>query len=176
MFSSDRFNYLAHKDFQAVELPYGNGGVSMFIFLPREGLNIYEFLSELSWDRYQEWFGDFRRVQGDLLLPRFKIEYQCSLKETLERLGMGEAFDLNRADFSAMGESKLRFAIGDVLHKTFVEVNEEGTEAAAVTSVEMVLSAVPTERFRMVVDRPFFFSIQERETGTVLFMGVVVEP
>lgn len=176
MFRSDRFNYLETEKFQAVELPYGDGKMSMFIFLPKEGSSLQQFISELNIKDLKKWLTDFSSERGELLLPRFKVEYKTSLNNYLKQLGMAEAFDLERANFSLMAKSKLRFAIGDVLHKTFVEVNEEGTEAAAVTSVEMVMSAVPTNRFRMVVDHPFFFLIRENETGIILFAGAVVEP
>ncbi len=176
MSRSDRFNYLETEKFQAIGLPYGDGKMSMFIFLPGKGSSLQEFISELNIKDLKKWLTEFSSLRGELLLPRFKLEYKTSLNNSLKKLGMGEAFDLERANFSLMAKSKLRFAIGDVLHKTFVEVNEEGTEAAAVTSVEMVMSAVPMERFRMVVDHPFFFLIQENDTGTILFAGVVVEP
>lgn len=188
MSRSDRFNYFANEKFQAVELPYGDGKMSLFIFLPTETPpekrgrfasgteGLIQFFTELSSVNWEKWLSEFHSVQGELFLPRFKLEYKTSLTQPLKKLGMDEAFDLTRADFSLMAKGNLQFAIGDVLHKTFIEVNEEGTEAAAVTSVEMVLSAIPTDRFRMVVDRPFFFAIQENETRTILFMGVVVEP
>ncbi len=176
MRQSARFNYLETDDFQAVELPYGNGRTSMFIFLPRETVGLDGFLKRLTLDNWQVWLSLFVSREGELLLPRFKMEYKTSLNDALTQLGMGIAFDLERADFSLMGTGQRRFAIGDVKHKSFVEVNEEGTEAAAVTSVEMVLAAVPQNRFRMVVNRPFFFLIRDNEMGTVLFLGAVVNP
>ena len=103
-----------------------------------------------------------------MMLPRFKLEYEATLNNTLEALGMGIAFG-SGADFSGMGPNLF---ISEVRHKTFVEVNEEGTEAAAVTAVVGVKS-VPSV-FR--VDRPFFFAIYDAETETILFMGTVTEP
>ena len=104
-----------------------------------------------------------------MMLPRFKLEYEVTLNDTLEALGMGIAFS-GGADFSGMGP--LGLFISEVRHKTFVEVNEEGTEAAAVTAVTMVESTKPVFR----VDRPFFFAIYDTMTKTILFMGTVVEP
>ena len=105
------------------------------------------------------------------------MEYEISLKDALQNMGMAIAFNQEKADFRNL--SKTEAFIGDVKHKTFVEVNEEGTEAAAVTSVEMrVTSAMPSEEppFRMVVDRPFFFTISDRQTGTIIFMGAIKNP
>ncbi|MGQ9678187.1 MAG: serpin family protein [bacterium] len=176
MVRSGKFRYLETAEFQAVELPYGDGKMSMLIFLPAVGVKLDSLISRLSSATWQEWWNRFRSRQGAVHLPRFKITYEKSLKEVLVKLGMGIAFDLNRADFSLMGKNRPGFAIGDVKHKSFVEVNEEGTEAAAVTSVEMVLAAVPEGRFEMVVNRPFLFAIQDNENGAIVFLGVVKSP
>lgn len=176
MMRSGKFRYLETEGLQAVELPYGEGQVSMLIFLPAAG-KLADLITQLSSAFWQEWWGRFRSREGTVLLPRFKLEYEQSLRDVLIELGMGIAFDLNQADFSLMGKGGPGFAIGDVKHKTFVEVNEEGTEAAAVTSVEMVLAAVPSQpRFEMVVNRPFLFAIQDNGTGAILFLGVVRNP
>ncbi len=176
MTRSGKFRYLETAELQAVELPYDEGKVSMLIFLPARGKldSLIFYLSSSTW---QEWRGRFRSREGTVWLPRFKMEYEKSLKEVLTELGMGVAFDLNQADFSLMGKGGPGFAIGDVKHKSFVEVNEEGTEAAAVTSVEMVLASVPPQpRFEMVINRPFLFAIQDNETGTILFLGAIRNP
>ncbi len=176
MMRSGKFRYLETDAFQAVELPYGEGEVSMLIFLPAAG-KLDDLIAQLSSAFWQESRGRFQSREGTVLLPRFKLEYEQSLRDVLIELGMGIAFDLNQADFSLMGKGGPGFAIGDVKHKTFVEVNEEGTEAAAVTSVEMVLASVPPQsRFEMVVNRPFLFAIQDNETGAILFLGEVRNP
>lgn len=102
------------------------------------------------------------------------MEYDLTLNDALKALGMGVAFS-DKANFSGMGDN---LSISEVKHKTFVKVNEEGTEAAAVTSVGIVpLAALPSEEpFRMIVNRPFFCAIRDNQTGTVLFMGSIVEP
>lgn len=176
MMRSGKFRYLETAQFQAVELPYGDGKMSMLIFLPAVGVKLDSLITRLSSATWQEWWNRFRSRQGAVHLPRFKITYETSLQEVLVKLGMGLAFDLNRADFSLMGKNRPGFAIGDVKHKSFVEVNEEGTEAAAVTSVEMVMAAVPAERFEMIVNRPFLFAIQDNETGVIVFLGAVKSP
>jgi serpin B len=123
--------------------------------------------------------GQFRATDGDISLPRFRVTYEAGLNDALKAMGMGVAFDPAQADFSGMMEtSGQRVYISRVKHKTFAEVNEEGTEAAAVTSVEMRTTslAAPTRTFRMVVDHPFFFAIRDNQTGAVLFMGSISEP
>ncbi|MGQ9708823.1 MAG: serpin family protein, partial [bacterium] len=172
---SGRFNYRAGEGFQAVALPYGEGRFSMVVLLPDDSLGLEGLILNLTDENWQRWQADFESRQGEVELPRFKIEYEQSLKEVLKRQDMAVAFDLNRADFSEMS-NRSGIAIGDVKHKSFIEVNEEGTEAAAVTSVEMVMTAMPVDRFRMVVDRPFVFAIQDNKTAAIIFLGAVVKP
>ena len=105
-----------------------------------------------------------------LMLPSFKAEYDVSLNAALQRLGMKEAFT-SSADFSDMSKEPLM--ISEVRQKTFIEVNEEGSEAAAITSVSMMRASLGPEPVRFTVDRPFVFLIRERTSGTVLFMGLV---
>ncbi len=175
MHRSGKFSYFAGTGFEAVELPYGQGKISMFLLLPEEKTGLPALLKQLTPENWSAWRARFASRQGEIALPRFRIEYEQSLKPALSQLGMGLAFDLNRADFSAMC-SQPRLAIGDVKHKSFIEVNEEGTEAAAVTSVEMVMTAIPVNSFSLVFNRPFLFLIQDNTTGTILFIGTVVHP
>lgn len=116
---------------------------------------------------------------GDLMLPRFKVEWQSKLNEALQALGMAEAFDSSRADFSQMAKVKPgELFISEVKQKSWCEVNEEGTVAAAVTSVGMSTTSAqrPREKFVMKVDHPFFFAIRDNLTGVVLFMGSIRNP
>ena len=176
MFQRNDFRYLENELFQAVILPYGkNERVSMYIFLPAESAGLEQLYAELNSANWNEWIASFSSMEGEIGLPRFKFEYETSLNDTLKSLGMGIAFDDNAADFSGMRPIPPRLVISEVKHKTFVEVNEEGTEAAAVTSVEVGVTAMP-ETFSMIVDRPFFFTITDDITGTILFMGSVLEP
>jgi serpin B len=178
MSQSGEYNYYKGDNFQAVSLPYGGGRVSMYVFLPDEGATLDAFhksLNRASWDR---WMSAFEETRGDIVMPRFKLEYEIELNDALKALGMGLAFDAGRADFSGMLQTANNAYINKVKHKTFVEVNEEGTEAAAVTSAEVQITSMrqPRDMFRMVVDRPFFCAIRDNETGTVLFMGAIVDP
>jgi serpin B len=176
MYRNDDFEYLETDLFQAVRLPYGkNERVGMYLFLPAAPAGLEEFQANLNGANWNSWISSFRSMEGNLSLPRFSFEYETSLKNTLEALGMGIAFEEGAADFSGMRPTPPDLFISEVKHKTFVEVNEEGTEAAAVTSIEVGTTAMP-EIFYMNLDRPFFFAIADDMTGTILFMGSVLEP
>ncbi|KYC36061.1 proteinase inhibitor I4 serpin [Scytonema hofmannii PCC 7110] len=170
------YRYYENQQFQAISLPYGkDGNVSFYIFLPKETSSLKSFYQNLSAENWDNWMSQFSKREGFVRLPRFKMDYDITLNKALTALGMGEAFS-NKANFSAMGKN---LKISEVKHKTFLEVNEEGTEAAAATSVGIVpLSAkVPSEEpFSMIVNRPFFCTIRDNRTGSILFMGSIVEP
>ena len=161
-------------------LPYGKGGVSMLVFLPDEMKSLREFERDLTPENWDGWMKSFRSTQGTLMLPRFKVEWESKLNDALMALGMEEAFNPTRADFSQMAKvnSGNNLFISSVKHKSICEVNEEGTVAAAVTSVTATVTSVqqPREKFVMKVDRPFFFAIRDNLTGIVLFMGSVKNP
>ena len=164
------YPYFRGERFEATSLPYGDGRMSMYIFLPNRDSNLNEFLGDLNAENWASWLSQFSpgREDSTMMLPRFKLEYEVKLNDALEALGMGIAFG-GGADFSGMGPNLF---ISEVRHKTFVEVNEEGTEATAVTSVGGATSAPPVFR----VDRPFFFAIYDNRTNAILFMGTVTEP
>ena len=124
------------------------------------------------------WMKSSRITPGDLRLPRFKVEWESKLNDALKALGMAEAFDPKRANFSQMAElnSGNNLYISEVRHKSWCEVNEEGTVAAAATSVVGSLTSIQPERFFMKIDRPFFFAIRDNPTGILLFMGSVTNP
>ena len=162
------YPYFRGETFEATSLPYGDGRVSMYIFLPDQNSNLNEFLDGLNADNWEGWISQFQNRGQELMVPRFKLEYEVSLNDTLKALGMEIAFG-DGANFSGIGP---HLFISEVKHKTFVEVNEEGTEAVAATVVAKATSIPPVFR----VDRPFFFAIYDAETQTILFMGTVTEP
>jgi len=178
MNQSGRFMYLETPIFQAVSLPYGDGRVSMYIFLPAKSAGLEQFHKGLTAAGWGKWMEDFSETQGSVRLPRFKVEYEETLNDALKALGMRVAFEESRADFSGMIENVGRVFISQVKHKTFAEVNEEGTEAAAVTSTEMRATSAqrPMRTFQMVVDRPFFCAIRDNTSGAILFMGSIYDP
>lgn len=174
MSQKGEYRYYENEKLQAVSLPYGKDGkLSLYIFLPNQNTSLSDFYQGLNTENWEKWMTLFRNREGLIRLPRFRIEYDITLNDTLKALGMGVAFG-DKANFSGIGDNLL---ISEVKHKTFVEVNEEGTEAAAATSVAIAVTAAPAqEPFLMIVDRPFFYSIRNNQTGTVLFMGSIVEP
>jgi serine protease inhibitor len=167
------YGYYETDTFQAVSLPYGKeGALAMYIFLPNSNSNLATFLQQLTPENWNQWMEEFSVEPAIIEIPRFKIEYEVELQNTLTDLGMAGIFDSSKADFSPMTTDK-NVAVDSVKHKTFVEVNEEGTEAAAVTSIGLTRSGAP---FQMNVNRPFFCAIRDHTTGTILFMGTIVDP
>ncbi|MFZ0828412.1 MAG: serpin family protein [Verrucomicrobiia bacterium] len=170
-----RFIYQEGDGFQAVRLPYAGGRLQMYLFLPETNSSPATLLAGIdgsTWrDKILPGFGD---REGTLAFPRFKLDYEVVLNDPLKALGMRHAFE--DADFSAMASEPL--FVSQVKQKSFVDVNEEGTEAAAVTTVAMHTSAMikPVKPFEMMVDRPFFFVIGDGETQSILFMGLVYDP
>ena len=168
--------YMANNEFQAVKLPYGDGEMSMTIVLPNEQKSYEEFQTLLSAEKWGVLQSDFKSMRGTLLLPKFKMEYETELNDALEALGMASAFT-DSADFSKMVEGDASLLISKVKQKTYIDVNEEGTEAAAVTSVQMEATSAPVDDpFEMEVNRPFFLMITDDETGVILFIGFVANP
>ena len=175
MWQRKTFSYQEGNGFQAVRLPYAGGRLQMYLFLPDTSSSPAKLLAGMDNDTWRDKIlPRFRDREGTLAFPRFKLEYDVVLNDPLEALGMRHAFD--DADFSAMAAEPL--FVSKVKQKSFVEVNEEGTEAAAVTTVTMKSMAImePIKPFEMIVDRPFFFVIEDSETRSVLFMGVVYDP
>ena len=172
-----KYLYLETDQFQAVSLPYGNETLSFEVLLPREDVDLDTFYEQLTSENWQAWMNQMRSRDGHIGLPRFQFEYEADLIESLKAMGMNEAFEAGQADFSSL--TPLEAAINQVKHKTYIDVNEEGTEAAAVTSIGIVATSAqvdPEPPFQMVVDRPFFAAIRDRETGTLLFMGTIMDP
>ncbi|MBU9711233.1 serpin family protein [Evansella tamaricis] len=175
MSQGNYFQYTKAPEYEVIRLPYMEGRVSMDILLPDEKMSVEDLLEmiqqgEITWDVSEE------EVEGQLKLPKFTFTTDMQLNSILESLGMPTAFESEKADFSRMTTDYPLF-ISEVKHKSFIEVNETGTEAAAVTSIGMDAgSAPPDDPFEMVVDRPFLFRIIDETTGVILFMGHVVDP
>lgn len=163
--------YARTQSYEAAELLYGNGAFAMVIVLPAAGQTVADLVAAMDASAWSDLTGRLADSEVELRLPRFKFELTRELKDDLSALGMDIAFDPNRADFYGIADVRPdRLYLTRVLQKTFVEVNEEGTEAAAATAVGVgVTSAPPT----MEVNRPFLFAIRERLSGTVVFMGQV---
>jgi serpin B len=174
MFQKEDFKYGQAETLQLLELPYKGDDLSMLVLLPKAKDGLAELESELTAENLAVWQKQMRKMKVMVHLPKFKMTSQFGLAETLKAMGMPDAFDANKADFSGMTGKKDLF-ISDVIHKAFVEVNEEGTEAAAATGVVMATrSAVRYPQFR--ADHPFVFVIKDNNTGSILFVGRVVDP
>jgi len=170
-------NYLSNDLIQAVELQYGYGNYSMIILLPQYNKTLDDIINELNNENWNSWLSEFYEAEKvQIHLPKFKFEYEDSLNNELISMGMGIAFDPYNADFSKINPARQLY-ISRVIHKSFIEVNEEGTEAAAVTVVEIceTTSGVPTY-ITFNVNRPFLFAIREKDTNTIIFIGRVMEP
>jgi serine protease inhibitor len=167
-------DYFSNDDFEAIDLPYGDGDFSMTIFLPKPGVDINSLIAQFTPENLSYWVSCFSSDSGKIFVPKFRVEYDLLLNNVLRALGMEIAFDPGRADFTKMYKGGGVW-IDKVKHKTYVEVNEEGTEAAAVTSVEMINISVHPD-YLIRVDRPFIFLIRENVSQTILFIGKIVEP
>jgi serpin B len=168
------FSYASGDGWQAVALPYKGGLTEMVIIVPEAG-NFEAFESALTAERYTEIVSALEPQQVILSMPKFTFETSLGLKDSLIGMGMTDAFDPALADFSGMDGTHLLY-VGDALHKAFIAVDEKGTEAAAATVVLMMAGAMMPEGVVLTIDRPFFYVIRDVPTGTVLFMGRVVDP
>ncbi len=175
MQQSESYGYVIGDGYRAIELPYRNGNTSMLIILPDEGQ--FEAVEEqLSPAMMTDLLGRMTYGPVNLSVPKFTYESEFNLNDALIALGMTDAFDPGRADFSGMDGTRDLY-ISDVLHKAFVSVDEEGTEAAAATAVIMSLTSAPMgELITFTIDRPFIYMIRDQQTGTILFLGRVLDP
>jgi serpin B len=175
MHADESYRYLVADGYQAIELPYQSGEMSMVILLP-DGGRFAAFEDTMGLDVLEQALGQMAYGPVRLGLPRFTYESEFSLRDALEGLGMTDAFDPDRADFSGMDGNRDLY-IASVLHKAFVAVDEKGTEAAAATAVIMGVTSAPIgEPITITVDRPFIYLIRDGQTGGILFLGRVVDP
>ena len=171
------FNYSENETAQILEMPYEGNKLSMVIFLPKEKRDIKELEGLLETENFNHWVSTLQKQEVIVSLPKFKMISEFLLNETLEALVMTDAFDVASADFSGMTPDPVGLYISAVVHKAFVDVNEEGTEAAAATAVIMNLKAMmpePKPVFR--ADHPFIFIIRDKSSDSILFIGRVMDP
>jgi serpin B len=173
MSQTGTYNYYSDSSVQAIQLPYGkNQRISMNVYLPTD---MTTFLQNLSYSQLANIDNQYTQQQGTILLPKFTLTYSQSLKNTLESLGMGIAFNpFDAANFNGIARNTY---ITDVEHKTYIAVDEQGTVAAAVTSVDVGMSvAIEPSGFYMDVNKPFVLTIQDSSTKEVLFVGIIQDP
>ncbi|GLO67870.1 serine protease [Oceanobacillus sp. E9] len=177
---NEELPYVETDQMQAVSLPYGeNEDMQMELFLPKEDIAMDDFLEGFTLENWQEWRDSMEIQKGNLRMPKFSLEYEAELQNFFQSLGMEQAFDTQEADFSNMIDQEQLGAlyIDKIVHKTFLDVDEEGTEAAGATSVEMKTTSIEIgENFDMEINRPFLLTISDNETDTILFMGMIHEP
>ena len=175
MNQKERFNYMENDLLQVLSLPYQGKDLTMVVLLPKKIDGLAELEHTLTLDTLNQWLGLLREQEIMVFLPKYTMTSQFQLADTLGSMGMPDAFAPNKADFSGMDGTR-SLCISAVIHKAFVDVNEEGTEAAAATGVAMRLTAVlePPPVFR--ADHPFIFLIRDNRTGSILFMGRLAHP
>lgn len=173
MSRTGEFQYSENDEFQAVCLPYAGHAFSMYVFLPKK--SVADFLQNLTAENLRQEITQLHSQKGTVELPRFKLENEYNLKPVLATMGMPAAFT-RQANFSGISDERLY--IGWIKQKTYVEVDEAGTEAAAVTGIGFRAMAVRREEppFQMVIDRPFFLMIRDKQSGAILFLGAILDP
>ncbi len=174
MYLEERVMYCENEIFSSVELFYGAGNYSMIILLPSQDKSTDDIVNDLTSQTWEEWNSSFTEQEVLVGLPKFKFEFEDSLNSPLTDMGMGIAFMPGEADFSKINPHQDIF-ISMVKQKSYIDVNEKGTEAAAATVVEMELTAMPDKKY-FIVDRPFMFIIKEKDTNAIIFIGRVMRP
>ncbi|WP_420130022.1 serpin family protein [Longimicrobium sp.] len=172
------YGYLRAEGFTGLRLPYRGGRFAMYVLLPDQGSSVAALRERLTPTAWAEWMGGFgaaREVR--VVMPRYRVNVESGLNRPLQALGMADAFSQTRANFRGMLAAPGTDAyVSEAKQKVFIEVNEEGTEAAAVTGIEMRTTSAPAEPLSFVVDRPFILAIRDDQTGALLFIGQVNDP
>ena len=177
MYQESDFNYMENDILQAIEMPYNGEKLSMIVLLPKDKYGINEVEKTLNSSNLEKWISEMKNQKVKVYFPKFELKTNYELEDTLSSMGMKDAF--SDADFSGM-DGRKDLAISQVIHKAYIEVNEKGTEAAAVTAVVVTLTCSPYSKpevppvFR--ADHPFIFLIIDKQTGSILFMGKITTP
>lgn len=166
-------NSTSNDMLSAIELPYGNNDYSMVVLLPNDGKKISDIIESLDADSWSKWMKEMSAEETNVYLPRFKFDYKRTINKELKAMGLGVAFS-SSADFTGIRKSGDLF-ISRVIHQSFIEVNEEGTEAAAATVVEIKELSAPQES-TFKANKPFIFVIKEKKSNAIVFAGYLVNP
>ena len=175
MYIENPFNYFSNTDFQLLEMPYGSGKYSMLIFLPVAGKTTNDVISLMTSDHVNEWISKMTEQKKKVYLPKFEFKFDKSLVNQFRVLGMTDAFDDGKADLSGISDDA-RLVISEVMHKTYIKVDERGTEAAAVTGITVGTTSAGPDLNTFRVNHPFVFAIREKDTNAILFIGKVMDP
>ena len=178
MHQTEEFGYLDGGTFQALEMPYVGKDLSMVVLLPKKIDGLSDLEKNLTADKLAGWLGKVHKQEVIVSLPKFKTTQMLGMKDILSAMGMPAAFTPGVADLSGIADVKEPLWISDVIHKAFIDVNEEGTEAAAATAVVIATESAriepPTPEFR--ADHPFVFLIRDRRSDSILFLGRMADP
>jgi serine protease inhibitor len=178
MHKQDEFRFRAGDGLKVLELPYGKGELSSYVLLPDQIDGLPAIEAKLSLQNLDRWIGELHRQKVIVYLPKFQVTSQFSMRDVLQAMGMTLAFDQERADFTGISTQEPLY-ISAVIHKAFVDVNEEGTEAAAATGVVVAARAaaiLPQQPAVFRADHPFLFLIRDNKSGSILFVGRVQNP
>ena len=175
MHQEHQFGYWENDWLQIMEMPYKEESLSLIVLLPKEKTGITDLEQKLNFENMMAWQSRLRKRKVIVFFPKFKIESQFSLAQTLALMGMPDAFDPELADFSAMVGQKELY-ISAVIHKAFLEVNEEGSEAAAATGVVVGVTSIAPSPPIFKADHPFVFFIRDNKSQSILFLGRVLNP
>lgn len=174
MIIENPYNYYSNETFQLLEMPYGSGKYSMLIFLPETGKTADNVISQLNPENINGWLLKMTEQKKMVYLPKFEFKFDDSLVDELSALGMTDAFNVMQANFTGISDAA-KLYISEVMHKTYIKVDERGTEAAAVTGITIgILTVGPNDSFK--ADHPFVFAIREKDTQAILFIGKVMNP
>lgn len=184
MVQSGRFDYFETPQLQAIRLPFGEGDLVMEVLLPAKSSSLGALETQLTLERWKNWREQYAQRSGTIELPRFELKSNYRLNGPLQALGMSRAFDPNGAQLAGLLSSVPgqpqpgRMSISSVLQSTYWKLDEEGSEAAVVTTTQIRATAVahPEQPFRMVVDRPFIGTIEDLRSGALLFVGAIYDP
>jgi serine protease inhibitor len=168
------FKYAEAEGLQILELPYAGDDLSMLVLLPRQTGGLAKLEASIGMETLQIWTGNLAPTEVNVSLPKFELAFPFRLDDTLQAMGMLDAFS-TKADFSGMDGTRKLF-IGAALHKAFVVVNEQGTEAAAATAMIMLTKTLAFPSVVFLADHPFVFLIRENSTGSILFIGRLTNP
>lgn len=171
MVTESSFNYAQNDYGEIVELPYGRGKFSMLLIRPKKKIN--ELISKINSEKLTEWNREMNKQKVIVNLPKFEFSYKKKLNETLQEMGLLQAFQ-NNANFTKISDISIK--ISKVLHKTYIKTDEKGSEAAAVTSIGVVMTSAEPQKTVITFDKPFVFIIREKDTSTILFAGKVENP
>lgn len=171
----NKFNYYGDQNFEMLEMPYGSGKFSMMILLPRSGKKTSDVISALTTNNLTEWISKLTETKKTVYLPKFEFKFDKSLINNLQALGMTDAFDATKANLTGISDAA-KLVVSEVMHKSYIKVDEKGTEAAAVTGITVGVTSVGPDLAVFRADHSFVFLIREKDTNSILFIGKVTDP